>query len=180
MPPSLRHESTFCYPLGCFARLLRGCQPIQISGILWKLGESSPSLVVGYADSFCAKDIYPRNFMPSDLPADKLTHVNYAFANVDPQTGNVFLSDLNADVEKHYPSDGWTAAPNVYGNIKQLFLLKKRNRKLKVLLSVGGWTYAQKMNLAASTESSRQNFSQSAVKILRDCGFDGRLHCLFG
>ncbi|OAX77123.1 hypothetical protein ACJ72_08582, partial [Emergomyces africanus] len=110
---------------------------------------------VGY---FTNWGIYGRNYQPMDIPGNHITHILYSFANVKPDSGEVYLSDTYADLEKHYPGDSWD---------------ESGDNTLETLLSIGGWTYSANFATPAATPAGRQNFARTAVKLLADLGFDG-------
>ncbi|KAJ1717282.1 glycoside hydrolase superfamily [Aspergillus flavus] len=121
---------------------------------------------------FASWAIYNDHY-PQHIPADKLTHVLYAFANLT-ETGEVRLWDQWADYDKLFPGDPEERdMANIYGCVRQLGLLKKKNRHLKVLLSIGGYTNSQSWAGILNVEANRKNFAESAVKLMHDVGFDG-------
>jgi chitinase len=113
--------------------------------------------------------------MNFNLSIGLLSDILYSFADTDASTGNIKLTDSYADVEKHFPSDSWNeVGNNVYGCFKQLYLLKLKQRNLKVLLSIGGWTYSQSGHFNFVTSASaRQTFVNDAVQLVKDYGLDG-------
>ncbi|KAF2968123.1 hypothetical protein GQX73_g5449 [Xylaria multiplex] len=117
--------------------------------------------------------ISQEKYLPQRLPVDDLSHVLYAFADIAPN-GTVISANPEADIAHKYPDDNyWEQGHNVYGAVKQLYIHKKWNRQLKVLLSIGGGEYTPKFAAATSTEMRRQTFAKSAVKLVTDWGFDG-------
>ena len=108
--------------------------------------------VVGYYIGW-ARDA--RQFPPKKIDAGKLTHINYAFANI--ANGRVVLGDPVADM----------------ANLADLRALKKINSALKILVSVGGWNWSKHFSDVALTESSRRKFAKSAVEYVQTHHIDG-------
>ncbi|KAE8151602.1 class V chitinase ChiB1 [Aspergillus avenaceus] len=114
--------------------------------------------------------IYDRKHRPNDIPAERLTHVLYAFAAIK-ETGEVFLSDTKAAFGK--APDATEGQSQTVGCIEELNKLKRRHRNLKVLLSIGGWTYSGMFKGPASDSVKRKEFARTAVQLMSDIGFDG-------
>lgn len=108
--------------------------------------------IVGYYAAWAAYS----GFTPDKLDAGKLTHINYAFANIG--------SDLK--IVLGYPD----VDPS---NIVKLNALKQVNPNLKTLISVGGWSWSGRFSDAALTDASRTVFADSCVDFIVKYGFDG-------
>lgn len=127
----------------------------------------APPRVIGYFSSW---SIYGRAFFVTDIAADMLTHINYAFANISPE-GECILGDEWADTQ--YPYAGEREGHRLLGNFHQLQLLKQTHPHLQTLISVGGWTWSGRFSGLAQTVESRQRFARSCVDFMLKYSFDG-------
>ena len=84
------------------------------------------------------------------------------------------MSDKWADEDIHYPGDSWNdVGTNLYGNFKAIYNIKKQHRQIKVLLSIGGWTYYTEFNPVVIYPPNRSKFVASAVRLIEEYGIDG-------
>ncbi|HEX8537080.1 MAG TPA: glycosyl hydrolase family 18 protein, partial [Cystobacter sp.] len=121
---------------------------------------------------FTAWGIYARNYLPSQVPASKLTHINYAFANISPD-GKCAIGDLNADLDKSYGYPGEWDPGQLRGNFRAFKELKKTQPHLKLLISVGGWSWSTYFSKVAATAASRSTFVKSCVDMYIKGQFPG-------
>ncbi|MFI0903013.1 glycoside hydrolase family 18 protein [Streptomyces sioyaensis] len=127
--------------------------------------------VVGY---FTNWGVYDRNYHVKNIEtsgsAAKLTHINYAFGNV--QGGKCAIGDSYADYDKAYTADQsvdgtadtWDNGA-LRGNFNQLRKLKKLHPGLKVIWSFGGWTWSGGFTEAAKNPDA---FAQSCLDLVED------------
>jgi chitinase len=108
--------------------------------------------IVGYYAAWAAYS----GITPDKLDPTKLTHINYAFANIG--------SDLK--IALGYPDVDAS-------NIQKLNALKQINPNLKTLIAVGGWSWSARFSDAALTQESRNVFADSCIDFIVKYGFDG-------
>ena len=111
--------------------------------------DQAPSrVIIGY--------VFPRDRVieAAEIAADKLTHVNYAFVNIE-----------KGEVVEGSPRDA--------ENLRVLTGLRSRNPHFKVLVSVGGWSWSGGFSAAAATPESRARLVASAVDFVRRHDLDG-------
>src|SRR5215831_17563979 len=106
-------------------------------------------VIIGYVGGY-------RGLIQTDsIDVWRLSHINYAF--VDVKDNRAWLHNVATDTI----------------NLRKLSELKRINPDLKVLISIGGWTWSKNFSDAVLTDTSTQNFAASAVAIVSKYDLDG-------
>ncbi len=95
---------------------------------------------------------YASDLMPKSS-AQMLTHVNFSFGNI--KEGEVFIESKDSL------------------RLSRMHRLKRHNPHLQVMLSVGGWSWSDGFSDAALTDSSRNRFAKSAMRVMKQFKLDG-------
>lgn len=96
--------------------------------------------------------------------ADDLDVILYAFADINTKTGKAILSDPAVDVG--YGSSWFTS------NFYKLMRLKAANPHLKIMLSVGGWSYRNKFKTIVD-KGLLNTFARSCITLLTQATVSG-------
>lgn len=114
---------------------------------------SAPAKVAaGYYASWMAYSGYT----PLEIPVEKLTAINYAFAQIG-NDNKIAFGDSYID-------------PINFTKLKQL---KIKNPQLKTLISVGGEEFSSSFSNMAFTAANRAVFAHSVADFIKKYGFDG-------
>ncbi|BDU49776.1 glycosyl hydrolase family 18 protein [Haliovirga abyssi] len=108
------------------------------------------------------------NYTPADIPWDKVTHINYAFATI--KNGEIAVFDDWAATGVSL-GEAWDSPYK--GCLGQFKKLKKLHPKTKTMISIGGWSQSANFHFVAATAESREKFADSVVKFIRKWDFDG-------
>nr|XP_042135590.1 oviduct-specific glycoprotein [Peromyscus maniculatus bairdii] len=124
--------------------------------LLTKHNDGTAYKLVCYFTNWAHSRPDPASILPHDLDPFLCTHLIFAFASMN---NNQIVAKNLQDEKILYP---------------EFNKLKERNRALKTLLSIGGWSFGTaRFTTMLSTLASREEFVDSVVFFLRTHGFDG-------
>ncbi|QLE85206.1 glycoside hydrolase [Shewanella sp. Scap07] len=157
-----------------------------------KMGADHVRRVIGYFTSWRTGTNGQPSYLVDDIPWDKITHINYAFAHVDannkvsvgnpnsatnPATGMTWDGIAGAEMDPEFAYQG---------HFNLLSKYKKLYPQVKTLISIGGWAetggyFDESGQRVASggfyemtkTQAGIDTFADSVVEFLRTYGFDG-------
>lgn len=104
------------------------------------------------------------HFFPKDIPADKLTHLNFAFLDFDVE-GNLMWTDEFAALDISTDESITEGAANA-GLLNAIQDLRLKNPNLKIGVSVGGWTKSGDFSLNTQTDTYRKTLVSNLVKFV--------------
>ncbi|OGM39528.1 hypothetical protein ABOM_012089 [Aspergillus bombycis] len=119
------------------------------------------SRVVGYYEGWSTRRAC-NQFWPEQIPLGVYSHINFAFATIDPETYEVLPAD-EADAPLY----------------ERLTTLKQYDPDLKVMIALGGWTFndpgptATIFSDIAASEEKQKKFFKSLVSFMSTHDFDG-------
>ncbi|MGG1637948.1 glycosyl hydrolase family 18 protein [Paenibacillus sp. NRS-1760] len=159
---------------------------VAAKNALWKSAASSAATTIPGADytnftyygSWFSYD-NNRQYFPEDIDVSQLTHLNYAFSDICwRKVGSNGVACQNKDIplQANYVFDGELVLGDQKVDIEQLAVfnkIKNNNPELKLMASVGGWTFSNHFSDMAASEVTRRTFANSVVKYLRTYKMDG-------
>ncbi|TPX10951.1 uncharacterized protein E0L32_008157 [Thyridium curvatum] len=117
--------------------------------------------VVGYYESWSSARPCNR-FYPEQIPSGVYSHINFAFASINPSTFELIPAD-QSDVDMY----------------RRVAYLKRNDPNLKVMIAVGGWTFndpgptATTFSDIARSEDAQRKFIGSVLSFLQTYNYDG-------
>lgn len=147
--------------------------------------------VIGYFTSWRTGKNGQPSYLASDIPWDKVSHINYAFAHIGPDNKVSVNQDVagNAATDMTWPGVAGAqmdASLPYTGYFNLIHQYKEANPGVKVIPAVGGWAetggyFDGDGNRVADggfytlTESQAKidTFAASVVDFIREYGFDG-------
>ena len=111
------------------------------------------------------------NFYPQDIPADQLTHLNYAFMDFDSQA-NLIYCDKDAATAASLGQPGVTWGDINSGILPALINLKAANPNLKIGISLGGWSKSGDFSTVAANPALRKKLVDNTIKFIEYTNMD--------